>query len=55
MSEYCESKQERLAEIKGNKDMHACACTQMYIHVYMYVYIGHIYTLCCEGGLYSII
>jgi len=51
MSEYCESKQERLAEIKGTEGIHTHACARMYIHVY----IGHIYTLCCHGGLYSII
>jgi len=51
MSEYCESKQERLAEIKGTEGIHTYACARMYIHVY----IGHIYTLCCQGGLYSII
>jgi hypothetical protein len=51
MSEYCESKQEILAEIKGNKDIHVCA----HACKYMYVYIGHIYTQCCQEGLYSII
>jgi len=45
MSEYFESKQERLAEIKGNEDVHVYVRTYVHTCINVCIYITYLHTV----------
>jgi len=65
MGEYFESKQERLAEIKGSEDVHTCVhtyvrtcinkCMCVYVYIYIYIYNTYLHTVLLRRYIYSII